>query len=318
MTLIKFLASALIVAVAGAFIWLDLSGNGTVQVSLLVPGGGAEARLPPAGPVTADPALLEDSPTGRLPRIGTDGRKPWRVYRARYKAEDAKTPRVAIVIVDLGLKAKPTRTAIRTLPPAVTLAFSPYASDLPALVRASRLRGHEVLLAVPMEPLGYPSNDPGQQTLLTSNTIDRNIWLLRWSMGRFPGYVGIVAHEGDRFLGSREHLRPVLKEVKARGLMFLDPSSAGKGEASNLTSELKLPAAAVTGVIDADPSPATITKRLEAIAAAAKSRGYAVALGRPYPATIAALKTWLASFKAQGLVATPITSVAEGMPKPKQ
>jgi polysaccharide deacetylase 2 family uncharacterized protein YibQ len=313
MTLLKFLASAFVVLIAGTFIWLDLSGDGSVELALKNPDGGTSARLPPQGPVVADPDLLENGPNGMLPRIGSDGRKPWRVYRAAYGGAAPKIPRVAVVIVDLGLKRDMTRAAIETLPPEVTLAFSPYADNLPALVRAARLRGHEVLLAIPMEPKGYPRNDPGEQTLLTSNSAARNLGLLKWSMGRFSGYVGIAAHEGGRFLGSREHLRPVLSEVKARGLMFLDPSTDGAGAAGALSTELGLPAAGVTAIIDGDPSRVSITAQLNAIAAKAKTSGYAVALGRPYPATIELVKGWLASFREHGLSAAPITVVAEGM-----
>jgi len=315
MMLLKFLASAFVVLVAGTFVWLDLSGDGTVELSLKNPDGGTSARLPPRGPIVADPDLLEDGPNGMLPRIGTDGRKPWQVYRAAYGAADRKGGRVAVVIVDLGLKRDMTRVAIETLPPEVTLAFSPYADNLRALVRAARLRGHEVLLAVPMEPVGYPRNDPGERTLLTSNSTARNLGLLKWSMGRFSGYVGIVAHEGSRFLGSPKHLRPILNEVKARGLMFLDPSKARTGRANELSGELGLPVASVTAIIDEDPSPISIAAQLNAIAAKAKTDGYAVALGRPYPATIRTIKQWLASFRERNLMPAPITVVAEGMLK---
>jgi len=313
MMLLKLLASAFVVLLAGTFIWLDLSGDGTVEQLLKEPDGGTSARLPPRGPVVADPDLLEDGPNGMLPRIGTDGRKPWQVYRAAYSARGKKGGRIAVVIVDLGLKRDMTRAAIETLPPEVTLAFSPYADNLPTLVRAARLRGHEVLLAVPMEPVGYPRNDPGDRTLLTSNSTARNLGLLKRSMGRFSGYVGIVAHEGGRFLSSPKHLRPVLGEVKARGLMFLDPSKQPTGKATKLSAELALPVANVTAIIDEDPSPVSIAARLNAVAAKATTDGYAVALGRPYPSTLLAIKQWLASFRERGLTSAPITIVAEGM-----
>jgi len=318
MTLLKLLASAFIVLIAGTFIWLDLSGDGTVEVALKEPDGGTSARLPAPGPVLADPDLLENGPNGMLPRIGDDGRKPWQVYRAAYKARGKRGARVAVVIADLGLKRDLTRNAIENLPPEVTLAFSPYADNLPALVRAARLKGHEVLLAVPMEPKGYPKNDPGERTLLTSNTTARNLGLLKWSMSRFSGYVGIVAHEGGQFLGSPEHLRPVLGEVKARGLMFVDPSQARTGRPGKLSGELGLPVARVTAIIDDDPAPVSITARLNAVAARARTDGHAVALGRPYPATIESVKRWLASFRDRDLTVAPITVVAEGaLNKPK-
>ena len=60
-----------------------------------------------------------------------------------------------------------TQTAVKTLPANVTLAFQTIAPSLGDWIAQARLVGHEVLLAVPMEPNNYPQNDPGPQTLLT-------------------------------------------------------------------------------------------------------------------------------------------------------
>ena len=78
-------------------------------------------------------------------------------------------PRIAIVIEGLGIGANSTAEALAKLPAAVTFAFSPYGTDLERWVARARGEGHEVLLQVGMEPFDYPDNDPGPQTLLTSN-----------------------------------------------------------------------------------------------------------------------------------------------------
>lgn len=301
-------------AVTGALVWLYLSDDGRMRVSLSPT---SEERMVAIRPVVVDPALLENGPTGTLPRIGLDGRMPWRVYRTRL-AGDAKPPRIAIVVTNLGLNRKLTKKAIDQLPPAVTLGFSPYAERLVEQVKAARLAGHEVLLAVPMEPIGYPVNDPGEQTLLTSNTGAQNITLLKWSMARFPGYVGIVPHMGRRFISSRRHLLPVLGEMKRRGLMFLDSSATAKGggQGAKLGAFLGLPNARATGWIDDDPSRISIAARLNQITVATKKNGLGVALGRLYPVTIEMIVAWMRRLRAEGVTAVPITVAAEaGMKK---
>ena len=50
----------------------------------------------------------------------------------RPSATPAK-PRIAIVISGLGISAKATAAALAKLPPQVTLAFAPYASDVQTL-----------------------------------------------------------------------------------------------------------------------------------------------------------------------------------------
>ena len=130
---------------------------------------GAEAA-PAMAMAGIDARLLEKSRYGMIPVVA-DGLKPFTVYAAdadRTKA--AKMPVVAIVVGGLGVGAAKTADAIMKLPPAVTLAFTPYGADPAKLAERARAQRHEILLQIPMEPFDYPDNDPGPQTLLTSLT----------------------------------------------------------------------------------------------------------------------------------------------------
>ncbi|HET6519758.1 MAG TPA: divergent polysaccharide deacetylase family protein, partial [Geminicoccaceae bacterium] len=122
--------------------------------------GAPAAQPPPAGvrgpPVEPDPHLSEPGPYGPLPRVGPDARAPHRVYaRGSDPAAGDGRPRVALLVTGLGLWSAATEVALN-LPPAVSLAFSPYTPDLPGLLKRARGAGHEVLLVLPMEPTGYP------------------------------------------------------------------------------------------------------------------------------------------------------------------
>jgi len=64
---------------------------------------------------------------------------------------------------------------------------------------------------------GFPDNDPGPQTLLTSNTAELNIDRLHWFLSRFQGYVGITTLMGARFTATDQAISPVLREVGKRG-----------------------------------------------------------------------------------------------------
>ena len=113
-----------------------------------------------------------------IPIVAADGLKPFKAYAMGTDAERAKAatmPVVAIVIGGLGVGAAKTTDAIMKLPPAVTLAFTPYGSDPGKLVERARAQRHEMLLQVPMEPYDYPDNDPGPQTLLTTLGAEQNI-----------------------------------------------------------------------------------------------------------------------------------------------
>ena len=76
--------------------------------------GQAEAAAPAileavhaGGALVADPALIENTPQGPLPRIADDGRTPMAAYAPPIAA--GKGPRIALVVMGLGLSAKARR-----------------------------------------------------------------------------------------------------------------------------------------------------------------------------------------------------------------
>jgi hypothetical protein len=150
-------------------------------------GEAAAASAPPPVMAGIDPKLLEKSRYGMIPMVAGD-LKPFNVYAADAdRAKAAKMPVVAIVIGGLGVGAAKTTDAIMKLPPAVTLAFTPYGSDPGKLAERARAQRHEIFLQIPMEPYDFPDNDPGPQTLLTSLSPDQNMDRLYWHLSRMQG-----------------------------------------------------------------------------------------------------------------------------------
>ncbi len=110
--------------------------------------------------LVADPALVESTPFGPLPRIADDGRTPVKVYGGSAPAVGKKF-RIAIVMLGFGASGDATTAALAGLPTEVTVGFVPRGGDIQNWVNEARSRGHEVLLELPMEPYDYPDSDPG-------------------------------------------------------------------------------------------------------------------------------------------------------------
>src|SRR5690606_14118741 len=125
----------------------------------------------------------------------------------------------------LGLNSATTRAAIERLPAEVTLAFVPYAEGLQTWIDLARAHGHEVMLELPMEPTGYPDNDPGPYTLLSSGGADDVAVKLDWLLARATGYFGVTNYLGDRFATSDEGVSALMTNLRQRGLAFLDNGS---------------------------------------------------------------------------------------------
>jgi len=288
---------------------IDGSTGKRQDVQVGGPGDNKAAIKPGAG---IDPNLLETSPHGMIPKIAPDGVRPAEAY-AR-PAKPAGGPRVAIVIGMLGIGANGTSEALAKLPGPVTFAFAPYGTDLDRWVARARSEGHEVLLQVGMEPFDYPDNDPGPQTLLTSQSAEQNVERLAWFMSRFQGYVGVTNLMGARFTATDQAFAPVLREIAKRGLLYFDDGSSPRSLASQISGASSAPFAKADVTLDAVPSSAEIDAALARLEAAARSRGIAVGTASALPVSIDRIAQWAKAAEARGITLVPVSAVAN---KPK-
>jgi hypothetical protein len=254
-----------------------------------------------------DPALIERLRDGSLPRIAEDGRAAWRTYARPFDQADRR-PRIGILVAGLGISESATEQVIQRLPGAVTLAFSPYGLRLAEFTAQARADGHEVLVGVPMEPVGFPLNDPGPYALLTSLPWGENNTRLTWVLSRFPGYVGATnvlgpTLRGERFSASPESMRPFLEVLRTRGLMFVE---ARPGEAA----PQGLPARGVDVLVDERPIRADIDQRLADLERIARERGGALGLSGASPLAVERLAAWAAGVEARGFALAPASALA--------
>ena len=269
-----------------------------------------ESEAAPALMAGVDQRLLEKSRYGMIP-IAADGLKPFTAYAGGTEAERAraaKMPSIAIVIGGLGVGAAKTSDAIMKLPPAVTLAFTPYGSDPGKLVERARAQRHEVLLQIPMEPFDYPDNDPGPQTLLTTLAPEQNLDRLFWHLSRFQGYAGIANFMGARFIVTDAAMQPIVREAARRGLGFLDDGSAPRSVASALAEGQAMPFARADFSIDAVPTSVEIDRALAKLESLAKERGTAVGIASALPISIERIAAWTRSLESRGILLVPLTT----------
>jgi len=262
-----------------------------------------------SGNLVADPALIEESPLGPLPKIAADGRTPRDAYgRASDKADTR--PRVAIVLLGVGISNSNTTLAISRLPPGITLAFPPFGGNMQNWVDQARGKGHEVLLEVPMEPFDFPDSDPGPNALLVGASGEENGKRLEWSLSRYTGYAGITNLFGGRFLGETAAMEPILQRVTQRGLFFFDTGASPNSVAPTVARHQKTPFASGSMTLDVIQSPDAIDSALNELEALARQQGWAVGIGEPYPISVDRIADWAASLEGRGIVLVPVSALA--------
>ncbi|GJD59183.1 divergent polysaccharide deacetylase family protein [Methylobacterium dankookense] len=282
------------------------SGTAAPSEAVVIRVPSANVQLNPA----PDPRLTDRGRHGTMPKLGEGRLRALDVY-ARPE-EPGSGPRIAILMTGLGIGQAATAAAIVKLPPAVSLAFAPYGGEVERAAARARAAGHEVLLQAPMEPFDYPDSDPGPQTLLTALKGPENADRLAWAMSRFPGYVGVVNFMGAKLMSDAGAFEPVLREIGARGLGFVDDGTAARPLPAGLAAKVKTPLARAEIVIDAVPRADAIDRELARLEAQARTKGFALASASALPQTIDRIARWARDLDARGLRLVPVSVALRG------
>ncbi len=266
-----------------------------------------------------DPRLIETSRLGLLPRVGADGGRPFEVY-ARPVLLDPKlgpgAPRIALMVGGLGLNAEGDEAAIAKLPGAVTLGFAPYGAAVEERAAEAREAGHETALQAPMEDFSDQAGDRGSHVLKTSASDADNINSLRWLMSRFTGYIAVTNHLGGKFTANAQEISPVLTEIAARGLGYLDDGASPRSVAPDVAATLAMPSARADLVIDVDPAPEAIEAALARLLDRARQQGAAIGVASASPLTIERLARWANGLESKGVALVPLSALMSAKPGP--
>ncbi len=167
-----------------------------------------------------------------------------------------------------------------------------------------------------MEPFDYPTNNPGPHTLLSSASEAQVLDDLHWLMSRFQGYVGVTNYLGAKFSADETALSPALRDIAARGLIYIDDGSSPRSLARNAAAHLNLPAATADVVIDAVQKPQAIDEALTRLEAMARANGSALGVATALPISVEHISRWARSLEARGLALTPVSAIVTRGPGP--
>jgi polysaccharide deacetylase 2 family uncharacterized protein YibQ len=213
-------------------------------------------------------------------------------------------PKIAILVSGIGLDEIQSESAIRLLPSAVTLAFSPYGRSSLSLLALAKESKHEYLLSVPMSPARFPLVDADEQRALMPSLLPKqNLDRLHLMMSKFSGYVGITDIMGSvRGSGlADESMRLVGDDISRRGLLYVSDeiSQSVENGWNNYQVDVMI-----------DDPPSAIDHHLTTLITTAKSTG--VALGvvtLPRPTTLQHIRQWLQTLPSYGVALEPVSAV---------
>lgn len=200
--------------------------------------------------------------------------------------------RLVIIIDDLGENVAAAKR-LAALPFPVSFSVLPYTTKARDVARIARQHHRELLLHLPCEPEGYPKRaNSGPGTLRTSMSPAVLEQTLVDNLARLPDVDGVNNHMGSKLTANPQAMRIVLAHLQGRGKFFVDSMTTPKSSVQSISSALGIPYVRRHIFLDNTPKEAAILLQLKKAQTLALKNGLAIAIGHPYPATLAALETW--------------------------
>jgi hypothetical protein len=211
-----------------------------------------------------------------------------------------ETPRLAILIDDLGNELAPARR-LAGWRETVSGAVLPGLAHSAASARALAEGGKQVLLHLPMEPQGFPKVRPGPGVILRAQSDGEIARTLEDDLATVPGAAGVNNHMGSAATADPRVMRAVARVLSRRGLFFVDSRTTDATVAERTAEEESVPSARRRVFLDDVATEAAVRAQLDEAVAHARNEGGCIAIGHPYPATLAVLERELPRMAEEGV-----------------
>ena len=203
-----------------------------------------------------------------------------------------KLPEVAIIVDDIGYD-KIIAAKFLNLDAVLTFSLLPQSLFQDTIAREVHEKGFETMLHLPLEPLEYPSVDPGPGTLLTSMSPDELITQLNKNLDTIPFIKGVNNHMGSKMTSSSTQMYQIFSILKKRNLFFIDSRTTSKSLCKPSARLLQLPFAQRDVFIDHVLEPDFIRKQINLLIRIANKHGEAIGIVHPHIITYNTLRELL-------------------------
>lgn len=205
---------------------------------------------------------------------------------------------IALIIDDIGYDKK-MAMALHALEPNISFSVLPWSPFGRVISKMLADRGAQIMLHLPMEPMEYPSVNPGPGALLTSMPPDVLIAQLKMNLEEVHGVSGVNNHMGSMFTTQANQMNQIFTILKKENLFFIDSRTAKNSQCRASARLLQLRFAERDVFLDNVQEVGYITGQFDQLKKIAKKHGTAIGIGHPYPATLEALKIELPKIKGE-------------------
>ena len=224
------------------------------------------------------------------------------------QASAETTPRIAIIIDDLGYQLAAGRRAI-ALPGPVSYAVLPGTPQGRRLAALAQEQGKDVLLHLPLQAVDHagPVEPSGIMLDMSHNAFRATF---AEALGAVPNAIGVSSHRGSLLTRHPGHMAWLMQELSDRdNLFFIDSYTTHESVALRVAREAGVAAKRRDVFLDHERSLEAITRELERAKRIARRNGQAVAIGHPFPETLEVLERELPHLEDQGFELVTISEL---------
>ncbi len=198
--------------------------------------------------------LLEDREHQIIARAKDGGIYSISIGYLKQSEIESQSPKFAVIIDDFGEYRGELLFNFCKSYKEIAFAVLPDLQYSKEVMDAAVASGHEVLIHIPMEPLSYPKNSPGENAIMVDLGDAEIKKRMKSYFTTLPKAIGANNHMGSRATQDERVMNIVLDELKEMDMFFVDSRTISESKAYDMAREKLMPTAKRDLFLD-DPDP---------------------------------------------------------------
>lgn len=138
------------------------------------------------------------------------------------------------------------------------------------------------------------NKEPGPGKLTTGMSPLELMLTLEYNLKSIPHVAGVNNHMGSKLTANHDAMQLLMRAMKKYpGLFFVDSVTSPRTVAARTAKQHQVPSLSRDIFLDNEQNAAAIDAQFRKLIRLARKRGYALAIGHPYPVTLSTLERWL-------------------------
>ena len=255
-----------------------------------------------------EPSVIKE-PKKETKQIKHEKGRPQVQMKNSCPLQSAPLRKVAIIIDDMGCNLNAVKELLK-INADLTFAILPFQAHTREAAEMFHKANRETLLHLPMEPVSYPREKPGEGALFTDMNDEELVLQLKKNIADVPYISGVNNHMGSKFMTDEKKLILIFNELKKKKLFFVDSRTSNDTKAYAAAKKTGIQIAERKIFIDNNRDYNKIYANLINIA---KDNDVSplIIIGHPYPETIRALKEATKVLHEKGVSIVPVSEIVK-------